>query len=259
MTGQQSVADRLKDVRVEARGDLDISRHVFMEEPAYILRDPVSFQSHRFSVEDYRILSALRGDHTLSEVFQTLVASGELGGDDEELFYEFVLSLQRLGLLTAPYTDGGSLYKRHMSKLRAKQKSLPMQLLSFKVSLVNPDRFLKRAMPYVRFLFSRTFFAFWLVMVGIAASIVGIARRVLRFTRASWRRAISHSLGDSRLPQSAARVWTRLRLQVLRRTRPRHGRVVHDGNSVRLRRCELELEFLAAMASSRRRARRYVL
>lgn len=176
MSGQQSNADRLKDVRVEARADLDISRHVFMEEPAYILRDPVSFQSHRFSVEDYRILSALRGDRPLAEVFQSLVAQGELGADDQELFYEFVVSLQKLGLLTAPFTDGASLYKRHMTKFKAKQKSLPMQILSFKVSVFNPDRFLNRAMPYAKFLFTRSFFVVWCLLVAVCVGIVWTRR-----------------------------------------------------------------------------------
>lgn len=176
MSGQQSIAERLKDVRVEARADLDISRHVFMEEPAYILRDPVSFQSHRFSIEDYRILSALRGDRTLAEVFQTLVEQGELTAEDQELFFEFVVSMQKLGLLTAPFTDGASLYKRHMGKVKAKQKSLPMQIMSFKISVFNPDRFLTRAMPYAKFLFTRAFFLVWCVLVATCIGIVWTRR-----------------------------------------------------------------------------------
>ena len=52
---QPSPADRLRAARVGVRQDLDVSRHLFRGEPTYVIRDPLTFQSHRLDPRDYQI------------------------------------------------------------------------------------------------------------------------------------------------------------------------------------------------------------
>lgn len=195
----QSLAEKLKDARVQARHDLEISRHVFMGEASYIVRDPISFQGHRFSLEDYRILSMLSGDKSLSEVFANLVSQGTLSNEEQDSFYEFVVNLQRLGMLTSPFTDVQALYKRYQGKVKAKQKSYMMALLSFKVPLWNPDTFLKKTMPYASFLFSQWFFCVWCFFLVIALGILWVRA-------ADFGNALSGLLAASNIPI----LWTTL-------------------------------------------------
>ena len=84
--------EKLHSAQLGARHDLKVSRHLFRGTPSYIVHDPISFQSHRFSQADYEVLSALDKTRTLSEVYETLSSQNKLQGD-ERSFYKFVLDL----------------------------------------------------------------------------------------------------------------------------------------------------------------------
>ncbi len=170
-----SLADRLRSVRVAARKDIDVSRHVFRNEPAYVLRDPITFQSHRLTPADYRVFCALDGSRALGEVFADLVEQGLVGQADEEKFYQFVFGLHRLGLLSLPVSDDKLLYRRYQAKRRAKTRQRITGFLFMQVPLVNPDTFLSRTMPLMRWAFTRTFLIVWLLLVG-SAIYIGASR-----------------------------------------------------------------------------------
>ena len=170
-----NIAEQLRDVRVGVRPELDVSRHVFGGEPAYVVRDPVSFQSHRLSAEDYQVFTSINDRQTLGVVCAGLIGSGVLEEDQEEEFYRFVLSLTQRGLLNLPLSDGGRLYKRFQQRQQAKRKSRLMSALFLRVPLVQPDRFLDRTIDLVKPMFTWTALAVW--SVGLVASLVVVASR----------------------------------------------------------------------------------
>ena len=51
-----SLASRLGGVRVGLREDLEVSRHLFRGAVAYVVRDPITFQSQRLEPADYDVL-----------------------------------------------------------------------------------------------------------------------------------------------------------------------------------------------------------
>ena len=81
--------EQLRECHAGARTDLEASRHVFKGKPCYILRDPVTFESHRLNIADYRIIARLRHDRTLGETFKELVDLKYLKADDEKNFFVF--------------------------------------------------------------------------------------------------------------------------------------------------------------------------
>ncbi len=164
----QSLADRLGQARVGLRADLETSRHLFRGEPAYIIRDPITFQSHQFSAEDYSILVCLSTQRTLSETFNLLVERQILTEGAQEDFYRFIAGLHQMGFLNLPLSDEKALYKRHMARQAAKRKQLWMAFFSYQFPGVNPDAFLDRTVRYFRFLFTPWFFIFWLGLIGLA-------------------------------------------------------------------------------------------
>ncbi len=170
-----NIAEQLKDVRVGARPELDVSRHVFGGEPAYVVMDPVSFQSHRFSQADYQVFIAINARQTLGKVFAGLVASGHLDADQEEEFYKFVLSLTQRGLLNLPLADGGRHFKRFEERREAKQKGRLMRSLFLRVPLVRPDRFLNRTMFLFKPLFTWGALVVW-ALCCIASLLVILSR-----------------------------------------------------------------------------------
>lgn len=172
---QPGVADRLREVVVAIRSDLDISRHMFRAGPAYIVRDPITFSSHRFDPEDYLVLNAIRGNNTLGEVFSQLVASGTLLEEDEESFYEFVLDLHQRNLLSLPINNADTLFQRYEQRRRAENIGRIMGIFFMKVPVCNPNQLLGRTLPYFRWLFTLPGLFMWFLLVS-AAGVVVVSR-----------------------------------------------------------------------------------
>lgn len=169
---QPGLADRLREVVVSVRGDLDISRHTFRAGPSYIVRDPVTFASHRFDPEDYQVINAIRGEVTLGHTFEQLVASGHLEAEDEESFYAFVLDLHQRSLLNLPINDADTLYQRYERRNRAENIGRVLGVFFMKVPLFNPNQFLARTLPLFRWLFTAPGLFVWLLLVASAGLVV---------------------------------------------------------------------------------------
>jgi putative peptide zinc metalloprotease protein len=160
---QESLADKLADVYTAGRTDLEVHRQIHDDQPVYILHDPQGFQSHRFSVADYRVFSALRDDIPLSQVLQNLIDAGMLTEENKDDFYRFVVALRMLNLLKHTDASSKELYEKYQRTDAASKQGGVMRLLSIKIPLVNPDAFLTRTIPLASIFFSRGFFALWVV------------------------------------------------------------------------------------------------
>lgn len=170
----QALAPRLRDVQVGVRAELEVSRHIFDGDASYVIRDPLSFQSHWLSVDNYLVFAALRNDTTLGKTFEALKARQVLGPDQEEDFYRFIVSLQDSGLLSLPVSDGKALYNKLLKKREAGKQGRLFKLLFLKIPVAFPDPFLTRTVRYTQPLFTRTALALWalamLAGIGLVAS-----------------------------------------------------------------------------------------
>ena len=171
-TAPQSLTDRLTSVHVGVRPELEISRHIFNGEPAYVVRDPVSFQTQRLTAEDYQIFCALNADEELGMILTRLTDRGVLAADQAESFYEFVLRLTQYGLLTLPVSDGPGLYQRFKRRRSAEARSKLTGFLSLRVPLISPDAFLTKTMHWCTPLFSTWAFLVWLLAMIVGGVVV---------------------------------------------------------------------------------------
>lgn len=163
-----AIADRLRGACVGVRQDLEVTRHLFRGEPAYLVRDPMTLQSHRLSPADYTVFVAIDRDRTLGETFETLVSNGAARREDEQTFYQFVLMLHRLNFLNLPISDDRLLYERHCTRQKARRREKLLGFLFLRIPLVNPDAFLRRTMRYAEPLFRGWFLALWFALVATA-------------------------------------------------------------------------------------------
>ena len=170
-----SLALKLGGSYVGLRNDLEISRHVFMGEISYIVRDPISFEGHNFTPTDYEILISLNAERSLQETFESLRVRELVTEIQAEDFYRFVIELQVRGLLSLPITDGESLYRQYEQKQRRQSANPLMKLLFLKIPLGCPDYFLRSTYHCVRPLFTRTFFTIW--VIGLVAAIGCVVSR----------------------------------------------------------------------------------
>lgn len=173
---EPTMADRLRGVVVRVRNDLEVTRHVFQNEPCYVVRDPVSFSTQRLGVGDYTLLIAIDQERPLGEAFDELVQQGELDPADEEDFYGFVIGLHRVGLLALPVGDHKSLYARYERRKKGQVVSRVMSPLFLRVPLWNPDGFLNRTIGLARWVFTPVGFGLWALLL-LAAGAIAFVRR----------------------------------------------------------------------------------
>ena len=166
------LAERLHGVRVGVRHELDVTRHLFRGEVSYVLRDPITFRSHAIGPRDYRTLTRIGPELTLGQVFAKLVEEGTLEPDQQAEYYQFVLSLHRMGLLMLPISDDQALYKRYEQVRAAKRKMLWKSALFYQMPLVNPDAFLNRTCRRFGWLFSKPVAAIWAVLFAVSLAVI---------------------------------------------------------------------------------------
>ena len=195
-SGPSEIAQRLGRSQVGLRPELEVSRHVFRGRVSYVVRDPITFESHRFSQHDYEIVTALHAEHPLAEVFARLVDEEKLEANEEDAFYRFVISLHRLGFLNLPIPDGKRLYERYLANEQQRRMKRWMAMFFYQLPLVNPDHFLDRTVRWVRPLFSPMALFLW---CGLIASAIFVAVR--RFDE------ISASVGDTFAAQNLPALW----------------------------------------------------
>jgi putative peptide zinc metalloprotease protein len=176
----QALSKQLGKISVGARNDLEVSRHVFLGETSYIIRDPVTFDGHNLSPTDYEIFTNLTDDRPLKDVFQQLAKRGVVDQAQEESFYGFVVELQKRNLLSLPVTDSEPLYHDFEKKSQAKSKGLLMKLLFLRVPLGCPDRILKSTYHLAAGFFTKSFFIAWLC--GLLAAMFAIGTHWSEFT-----------------------------------------------------------------------------
>lgn len=161
---------KLAKTRVMLRSDLHVSRQLQEGEPVYVVHDPVGFKTHRLSQQDYEVISRLSDDQPLGVIFERLVETGTLTHDDQDDFYSFVKQLRDLSLLSMRGQLGPKLFDTWVAKKRRERRSRFVRFLFIRVPLTDPDRFLTRTEPIMRFLFTGCFAVVWLL-----ASLVTVA------------------------------------------------------------------------------------
>ena len=164
--------DAMRSIETTLRQDLQITRTSSQGEPTYLIYDPVSFRSHRLSLNDYRVVSAIHSNATLNEAFSACVRDGQLQPSEEAEFFRFVQQLMQLGVLTSSSHDPGKLYERYSKTQQASKKMMFGKLLFMTLPLSNPDKFLDRTIDRFRFLFSPIVAAIWLTGAILATLLV---------------------------------------------------------------------------------------
>lgn len=174
-TPRSKLAERLATVQVGVRAELEISRQVFNGIPAYVVRDPITFQTFRLSVDDYQVFVRIAPEEQLGKIFEQLCEEGRLDRDQEEHFYKFIVHLNQIGILTLPVSDGKALYERFRRRRASERKAKILGIMFLRVPLIQPDRLLDRTARWFRPLFTRTAFLVWLLGM-LACCLVILAR-----------------------------------------------------------------------------------
>ena len=160
-------APQLRNAAPRLRPDADIVPQTFRDKTYFVLKDPVTLQFYRVRDVEREILEQLDGHTTLGEIHDRLRAKY---GPETPSFRELARFTYMLRHANLTVGEGGE--ETHWAVERATKKrnqELKQKFSNFMyltIPLVDPERFLTAAMPYVRGVFTRAAFAIWLLTIG---------------------------------------------------------------------------------------------
>jgi putative peptide zinc metalloprotease protein len=154
---------------IRARRDIEIERQILDGETVYIAKDPLSLAYFKMGEIEYFIFTLLDGSRDIASIRHAVgerYAGLEL---DPETVEEFIQRLRVFNFLESFGPQGDKiLYARSRFKRRQRVKQTLLNFIFIKIPLCDPDAFLDRTYPYLRFIWSRGFMAFC-VALGVVA------------------------------------------------------------------------------------------
>ncbi len=141
------------------RSDLVLVEQTYRGEQSYIVKDPKSRKYFRFRPLEIKVMLALDGQRTATEAAAVL-AEGDINVSARAV-EKFAGKLKAMGLLERTLGERSVLM---MERLRAQRRSrlsgggfFQGDILRLRWSMGDPDKFMDRTLPYVRFCFTRGF------------------------------------------------------------------------------------------------------
>jgi putative peptide zinc metalloprotease protein len=166
---------RVAGLKPRLRSHTKIHRHAYRDEVWYVLQDQLSGKYHRFSEGAYQVIGLMDGSRNVDEIWQ--LAAEELG-DDSPTQEEMIRLLSQLHasdvLQSEASPDSQELFDRYRRQERANIKQRIWSPLAIRIKLLDPERFLEKALPLVRPVFSKAGLLVWLVTVIVGLALAGM-------------------------------------------------------------------------------------
>jgi len=166
---------RVAALKPRVRGHARIHRHDYRGQIWFVLQDPSSGRSHRFSAAAHTLIGLMDGDRSVQAIWDA--ASGQLGDDapTQDEVIRLLGQLHAADVLNCDVPpDSLELFKRYQRQERQKWKRRLWSPLAIRIPLLDPERFLQRLLPLVRPLFGWFGLILWLVVVIAGLVLAGL-------------------------------------------------------------------------------------
>jgi putative peptide zinc metalloprotease protein len=157
---------RVSALTPRLRSHARIHRHRYRGETWYVLQDPSSDRFHRFSPAAYFVIGLMDGRRTVQELWD--VACARLGDDapTQDEVIQLLSQLHRADVLQSDIPpDVTEMEERRGQRQRRQAVGRLSSVLSWKIPLIDPDRWLRVFVPVMRPFFGWGGFVLWLMMV----------------------------------------------------------------------------------------------
>jgi putative peptide zinc metalloprotease protein len=162
---------RVADRRVGLRPATQTRMQFFRGEKWFLVIDPLNNQFFRIAPAAHDFLCRLSRGATVQEVWEQCLARDPDGAPGQEEVIRLLSQLHQANLLCGDVpAEPGALLERHTKRRRRELRSM-VNLMSMRIATFDPDRFLQRALPAVRWLMSPFGAVLWLAVVGAAIKV----------------------------------------------------------------------------------------
>src|SRR5688572_15878808 len=166
---------RVSALTPRLRSHARIHRHRYRGETWYVLQDPSSDRFHRFSPAAYFVIGLMDGRRTVQELWD--VACARLGDDapTQDEVIQLLSQLHRADVLQSDIPpDVTEMQERREERQRRQTFGQVSSVLSWKIPMIDPDRWLRVLVPFARPFFGWSGFMLWLAVVVPALVLVAV-------------------------------------------------------------------------------------
>lgn len=165
--------ERRKMVRLRKRADLAIVPQRYEGRMYYVVKDPVNLRYYRFKEQEHYLLNLMDGGKTLDECqksFEDRFRPERLKLEDLEQFGQQLLTM---GLVQNDSPQAGKqLYEHRSKRVRMEWMQTLTNILYIKLPIFDPEKVLKLMLPYLWWMFTKTFLLASLAFMASAAFLV---------------------------------------------------------------------------------------
>lgn len=185
---------RVAELQPRLRSHARIARHRYRGQTWYVLDDPSTQRYHRFTADAHLAIGLMDGRRTVEEIWE--IACERLG-DSAPTQDDMIMLLGQLNAADVldcdVPLDVAELLTRYDKERMQKWQQQAASVFSWRIPLLDPERFLTATLPFVRPLFSTPGAIVWLLVV-----VPAIVLAIINWTD------LSHDfLGRTLAPQSA--------------------------------------------------------
>ena len=158
---------RVAAQRIRLRPSVQIRKQFYRGERWYVVHDPFTHNFFRFTAEAQAFITRLDGSRTVEEIWQhCLKLNGERAPGQGEVI-QMLAQLYQANLIVSDVPpDTARLFERQKQHKQRELRSRLLSVFFLRVRLWDPDSFLKRALPYLGWVFSRPMAVVWMLVVG---------------------------------------------------------------------------------------------
>ena len=175
------VSSSARKMPIRKRPDLSARKQYYLGKACWVVKDPVGLHYFRFQEEEYAILEMLDGRTSLDEIKERFEEEFPPQKITLEELHQFIGMLHRSGLiLTGVPGQGDELLKRRWQRLKQQALAAVSNILCIRLRGFDPERFLNWLYLKIRWFFSPTFFAFAILLMLSAVSLIAVEFNVFR-------------------------------------------------------------------------------
>jgi putative peptide zinc metalloprotease protein len=175
------VSSSARRLAVRRRPDLSSRRHRYQGKSYWVVKEPVGLNYFRFQEQEYAILQMLDGSMSLDQIKEEFEREFPPEKITVEELQHFVGTLHRSGLLVADVPGQGLQLKKRRDERRKKEWIATLtNILAIRFKGIDPDWFLTKFLPYVRWMFSPAAVALCMLLALSALTLVAVEFDVFR-------------------------------------------------------------------------------
>lgn len=164
---------RVANARVTLRPALKMRRVYFRGELWHVVGDPFSNQYFRVRPAAYDFVSRLDGRRTVEDCWRESIAHNPDAAPGQEEVIQLLAQLYHGNLIRSDLApDSTKLFERYRKRREKEIKGKLTSILFVRIPLIDPDAFLKKGLPYVRWLFGWSGALIWAGVVFAALKVI---------------------------------------------------------------------------------------